>query len=123
MSTHPSSPFPTGTEERAVPAAPPYSGPKGQPTEIRFHSSESLPFLLERANCSFLISTYLIGNLVTVGAKSGHRFIAFHTFDRPMGMAASREGIVVCTRSQVWFLPFLPDIGAQMEPRGQYDAA
>jgi uncharacterized protein (TIGR03032 family) len=111
------------SEERTVPATPPYSGPNGQPTEIRFQTSESLPTVLETAKCCFVVSTYLIGNLVTVGARSGQMFVAFHTFDRPMGMAASREGIVVCTRSQVWFMPLLPDIGEQVEPRGHYDAA
>jgi uncharacterized protein (TIGR03032 family) len=50
-------------------------------------------------------------------------FLEFHTFDRPMGMAVSREGMVVCGRNQVWFLPMLLDIAKQMEPRGKYDLA
>jgi uncharacterized protein (TIGR03032 family) len=123
MTTSSQPPNPAGNEERAHEIPPPYTGPKGQPTEIRFSSSESLPSLLENSKCSVFISTYLIGNLITVGVKSGHMLVSFHTFDRPMGMTLSKDGIVVCTRSQVWFMPGLPDIGQQMAPRGQYDTA
>jgi uncharacterized protein (TIGR03032 family) len=123
MSKDPYFPVPSGTEERSIQVPPPFTGLKGQPTEIRCQPSESLPSLLIDSNCSFLVSTYLIGNVVTVGAKSGQMFIEFHTFDRPMGMAVSREGIVICGRNQVWFMPMLLDIAAQMAPRGQYDLA
>lgn len=123
MSTDPISPVPSGPAEHTATVPPPYSGPKGQPTEIRCQSSQSLPHILMHANCSFLVSTYLIGNVVTVGAKSGQMYIEFHTFDRPMGMAVSREGMVICGRNQVWFMPMLLDIAGQMEPRGQYDLA
>ena len=112
-----------GTEKHTQTVPPPYTGPAGKPTEIRFFSSESLPSLLENAKCSFFISTYLIGNLITVGARSGKMLVTFHTFDRPMGMTLSREGLVVCTRSTVWFMPAVPDIALQMEPRGQFDVA
>ncbi len=110
-------------EERAVPMPTPQTSPKGVPTSINCQSSKSLPFLLQEAKCSFLVSTYLIGNVVTVGAKSDEMHLEFHTFDRPMGMAVSREGIVVCGRNQVWFMPMLLDIAKQMEPRGKYDLA
>jgi uncharacterized protein (TIGR03032 family) len=82
-----------------------------------------LPSILEQANCSIFISTYTIGNVVTVGARSNELIVEFHTFDRPMGMAVSREGIVIGSRTQVWFLPAVPDVGRQMEPKGKYDTA
>jgi uncharacterized protein (TIGR03032 family) len=113
----------SGSEERTVNLPPPYTGPKGQPTEIRCQPTENLAAVLAQANCSLLVSTYLIGNLVTVGSTNGELLVTFHTFDRPMGMAVSREGMVVCTRNQVWFLPMLLDIAKQMEPLGQYDLA
>jgi uncharacterized protein (TIGR03032 family) len=123
MSTPPISSVPVASEERSIQAPPPYAGPKGTPTQIRCQPTEGLSSLLSNSNCSMLISTYLIGNVVTVGAKSGQLFIEFHTLDRPMGMAVSREGMVISTRNQVWFMPMLLDIAAQMEPRGQYDFA
>jgi uncharacterized protein (TIGR03032 family) len=121
MFAHPTPPAPSGTEERTVPNL--NLDQAGPPTIVRYQCSESLPFLLAKANCSFLISTYTLGTLVTVGTASGQMLIAFHRFDRPMGMATSREGIIVCTRSQVWFLPHSADFAGRMEPRGRYDAA
>src|SRR5579872_3865162 len=123
MSTSPANPDQALAEEKTVPAPGPYAGLKGQPTAINCQSSKSLPYILQEAKCSFLVSTYLIGNVVTVGAKADEMHIDFHTFDRPMGMAVSREGIVICGRNQVWFMPMLLDIAQQMEPKGKYDLA
>jgi uncharacterized protein (TIGR03032 family) len=123
MSTSPTAETPSAAQERSIQAPPPYAGPKGTPTEIRCQPTESLAEVLVKANCSLFISTYLIGNVVTVGARDDQLFIDFHTFDRPMGMALNREGIVICTRNQVWFMPMLMDIAGQMQPQGQYDYA
>lgn len=109
--------------QKSLTAPPSYQGPQGVPTTINCRSSDNLAYLLANANISFLVSTYLIGNVITVGSRGGQLVIEFHTFDRPMGMAISKEGLTICTRSQVWFMPAMPDIGAQMEPKGQYDSA
>ncbi len=122
MATETTTAGPEGAEQ-AITIPPPYTGPPGVPTKIECRSSDNLPYLLSNANCSFLVSTYMIGNVVTVGNRGGQLAIEFHTFDRPMGMAVSKEGLAICCRSQVWFLPAMSDIGAQMEPKGHYDIA
>jgi uncharacterized protein (TIGR03032 family) len=113
----------TGDPEISSVKLPPTVGQEPKPTQIRVRSSESLPVILERANCSLFISTYMIGNVVSVGAKAGQMVVEFHTFDRPMGMALSPEGLVICSRHQVWFMPALRDVGQQMTPVGKYDTA
>jgi len=116
-------PTPSEAEERAVPNPPSSLDQANPSTTVRYRCSESLPFILAKANCSFLISTYTIGTLVTVGSVSGQMKIGFQNFDRPMGLATSREGLVVCTRSQAWFLPHMAEFVNRMDQRGQYDAA
>jgi uncharacterized protein (TIGR03032 family) len=123
MSTEQTGSDPLKSKESSVALPSQHTAPNTQPKQIRLRSSEGLPDLLEKANCSLFISTYMIGNVVTVGARSNELIVEFHTFDRPMGMALSREGIVIATRTQVWFLPGLPDVGKQIEPKGKYDTA
>jgi uncharacterized protein (TIGR03032 family) len=71
---------------------------------------------------SLLVSTYTTGNLVTVSERQERIVPTFHTFDRPMGVAAKENGIAVGSRNQIWFLRSAPDIAAKLEPRGHYDA-
>ncbi|HEV3385913.1 MAG TPA: TIGR03032 family protein [Gemmata sp.] len=114
---------PLESKESTVTMPPQKTGPDPQLRNIRLRSSENLPAILERANCSLFFSTYEIGNVVTVGARANDLIVEFHTFERPMGMALSRDGIVIGSRNQVWFLPGVPDVGRQLEPKGKYDTA
>lgn len=90
---------------------------------IRVSYSESFPIILTKANCSLFISTYTVGTVLTVGARAPDLIVNCHSFDRPMGMALSREGVVIGARNQVWFMPAIQDYAQQMEPKGQYDRA
>ena len=111
------------TDDGTVTVPPAFTGPNRHPTKIRFNATESLPMILERAQCSIIISTYLIGNVITVGTHAGRMVVEFHTLDRPMGMTAAREGVVICVRNQVWFMPALPDVRRRWSLRGKYDNA
>ncbi len=91
--------------------------------DFHYSYSESLPSILAGLKSSLLITTYTTGNLVAVSQQEGRIVPSFHTFDRPMGVAAKENGIAVGTRHQVWFLRSAPDIAVKLEPRGQFDAA
>ena len=123
MSTEHGLSSPDANRETVVPLPSPRPGGETKQTTIRVRSSESMGMILERANCSLFISTYMIGNVVTVGAKNGEMIVHFHTFDRPMGMTLNPEGIVIGSRNQIWFMPSIRDVGLQMEPKGRFDTA
>jgi uncharacterized protein (TIGR03032 family) len=90
--------------------------------DIRCSHSDSLPALLPQLRLSILISTYQTGHLVVVSARQGRLTLAFHQFERAMGIAVKPGTIAVCTRKEVWFLRDAPDIAAKLQPAGQHDA-
>src|SRR5580698_8511580 len=98
------------------------SGPVQEYRDIRCSHSDSLPALLTQLRLSILISTYQTGHLVVVSARQGRLTLAFHQFERAMGIAVKPGTIAVCTRKEVWFLRDAPDIAAKLQPVGQHDA-
>jgi uncharacterized protein (TIGR03032 family) len=102
-----------------LPAVP---GPVLEARDIRYAYSESLPSVLAQLNGSLLLSTYSTGNVVVLSAPQGQLAVSFHTFDRPMGMAIRPGWLLIGTRTQVWSLRNAPDVAAQLEPQGRYDA-
>jgi uncharacterized protein (TIGR03032 family) len=98
----------------------PASEPVPEYRNIRCSHSDSLPVLLTQLRLSVLISTYQTGHLVVVSAQKDRVTLAFHQFDRAMGIAVKPGTIAVCTRKEVWFLRSAPDIAAKLP--GQHDA-
>lgn len=96
--------------------------PAQESRDIHCSHSENLPELLEHLHLSVLISTYQTGHLVALSAKQGRAVLAFHQFERAMGVAVRTGAIAVCTKKEVWFLRSAPDIAAKLEPHGHYDA-
>ena len=82
--------------------------------DIRCSHSDSLPALLAQLHLSVLISTYQTGHLVAVSVQQGRLKLAFHQFERAMGIAVKPDAIAVCTRKEVWFLRDAPDIAAKL---------
>jgi uncharacterized protein (TIGR03032 family) len=82
--------------------------------DIRCSHSESLPALLTQLRLSVLISTYQTGHLVALSAREDRLALAFHQFDRAMGIAVKTGTLAVCTRKEVWFLRHAPDIAAKL---------
>jgi uncharacterized protein (TIGR03032 family) len=105
-----------------VPASSGASEPVQDYRDIRCSHSESLPALLAQLRLSVLISTYQTGHLVVVSARTGRLALAFHQFERAMGIAIKHGTIAVCTRKEVWFLRDAPDIAAKLQHPGQHDA-
>jgi len=97
--------------------------PSGRPDrEVRYEHSRNIAPLLSRLQASLLVSTYQAGKLVVVGARQDTLSLAFHNFERPMGVAAKPGSIAVAGRNQVWFLRNKPDIAPRLEPAGTFDA-
>ncbi len=59
---------------------------------------------------------------MAVGVAQGELTLAYHNFERVMGLAVRPDCIAVGTRAQVWFLRSAPELAAQVEPVGRYDA-
>lgn len=90
--------------------------------DVHCAPSDSLPVLLADLQISVLISTYQTGHLVVVSAPQNRLSVAFHQFERAMGIAVKPGTIAVCTRKEVWFLREASDIAAKLPPAGSYDA-
>jgi hypothetical protein len=90
--------------------------------EVRHEYTHSLPALLSQLGVSLLVSTYQAGKVVGVGVAQGELTLAYHNFERAMGLAVSPDRIAVGARAQVWFLRSAPDLAAQVEPVGRHDA-
>ncbi len=102
--------------------APEPASPAVQSRDVRCAYSESLPSVLRQLGGSVLISTYRTGHLIVLSAAQGQLRLAFHAFERPMGVALRPGWLALGTRTQLWFLSSAPDIAAKLEPRGRYDA-
>ena len=100
--------------------SPATSGPADR--EVRYEHSRNVAPLLARLQASLLVSTYQAGKLAVVGARQEAVSLAFHNFERPMGVAAKPGSIAVAGRNQVWFLRNKPDIAPRLEPPGSFDA-
>lgn len=90
--------------------------------EIRHEYSPTLPALLSQLGVSLLVSTYQAGKVVSVGVAHGELTLAYHNFERAMGLAVRPDRIAVGARAQVWFLNSSPDIASRVEPAGRHDA-
>jgi uncharacterized protein (TIGR03032 family) len=104
--------------------APAPAAPVRTPATVDVHCSPSpeLGPLLERLGCSVIVTAPHSGNLIVVSALQGRTVLAFHTFERAMGVAVTRDVLAVGTRTGVWLLRDAPDIASKLEPRGRYDA-
>jgi uncharacterized protein (TIGR03032 family) len=90
--------------------------------EVRHEYTHSLPPLLSQLGVSLLVSTYQAGKVVAVGVTGDELTLAYHNFERAMGLAVKADCLAVGARAQVWFLNTAPEIAARVEPTGRHDA-
>jgi uncharacterized protein (TIGR03032 family) len=95
--------------------------PANKITEARYSHSASLPEVLERADCSLLVSTYQAGQLVSVGTHDEQVVFSFHGVDQAMGVAVHERQVAVGARGQVWFLADHSELAPSIEPKGRFD--
>jgi uncharacterized protein (TIGR03032 family) len=89
--------------------------------DVRYEYSDTLAPLLTDLGLSVLISSYLTGNVIVVAADQGQLVLSFHSFERPMGLAARPGCLAVATRNQIWLLPEVAGMAHRIEPHGRYD--
>jgi uncharacterized protein (TIGR03032 family) len=89
--------------------------------EVRYEHSRNFPALLEQLGVAVLVSTYQAGKLFVLGSKQGELALAFHNFEKAMGIAVAPDRIAVGTRNQVWLLRSAPQIAPRLEPAGRHD--
>jgi uncharacterized protein (TIGR03032 family) len=90
--------------------------------EVRHEYAKALPPLLNQLGVSLLVSTYQAGKVVAVGTDGDELTLAYHNFERAMGLAVKPDRVAVGAGGQVWFLNSAPDIAARVEPAGRHDA-
>ena len=90
--------------------------------EVSYEYSNNLAEILSHLKISLFFSTYQAGKLGVVTAKNNELNIAFHNFERVMGMAINPARMAIGGKDWVYFLKNDLDIAAQIEPPGSHDA-
>jgi uncharacterized protein (TIGR03032 family) len=103
--------------------------PESKPTlrEVRHEFTLSLGPLLRRLRASLLVTTYQAGKLVVVSAGDGEGpasvDLAYHNFQRAMGVAVAPERLAVGAHGQIWTLGSAPEVARGYDAAKPYDAA
>jgi len=90
--------------------------------EVSYEYSNNLGEILKHLRISLFFSTYQAGKLGVVTVKDNALDIAFHNFERAMGLAINSGRMAVGGKDWVYFLKNDRDLAAQIEPAGSYEA-
>ncbi|MEL7077943.1 MAG: TIGR03032 family protein [Cyanobacteria bacterium J06643_13] len=90
--------------------------------EVSYEYSNNLEDILKYLKITLFFSTYQAGKLGVVTVKNNTLNLAFHNFERAMGMAVSAARMAVGGRDWVYFLRNDRSLAAQIEPPGSHDA-
>ncbi|MCA9000030.1 MAG: TIGR03032 family protein [Planctomycetaceae bacterium] len=90
--------------------------------EARYEASGSFPQILDALGISLLVSTYQAGKLLVLGTFQGNLEVAFHSFEKVMGVAVRPDRIAVGARGQIFFLESTPELAPRVSPPGKFDA-
>jgi len=85
------------------------------------HTNTFVP-VLERLGISLVVSTYQAGKLIVVRGDKETVNTHFRTFQKPMGLAATRERLAIGTGGAIWQLRNIPDVANKIEPKEKHDA-
>ncbi len=78
--------------------------------------------LLNQLGISLVVSTYQAGKLIVLRDEGGVINTHFRVFQKPMGLAATREKIAIGTAYQIWELRNVPAVGQKLDPPDKHDA-
>lgn len=86
--------------------------------------SPNIPELLQRLNCSLIMSTYQAGKIIIISAKDGEHLVQLpRSFKKPMGIALQGQRMAIATRDEVILLSNTPAIAANYPKQpNTYDA-
>ncbi|MCI5145732.1 MAG: TIGR03032 family protein, partial [Candidatus Electrothrix sp. AR3] len=68
------------------------------------------------------VSTYQAGKIILIREDKGTINTHFHTFNKPMGIAADGQRLTVGGRNTVWYYRNMPALSGKLEPPGRHDA-
>ncbi|MEM6448376.1 MAG: TIGR03032 family protein [Cyanobacteria bacterium P01_D01_bin.123] len=99
----------------------PATAPNDAPPLRSVHTNTFVQ-VLEQLGISLVVSTYQAGKLIVVRADGDTINTHFRTFQKPMGIAATRDRLALGTASAIWELHNIPNTAARIEPAGKHDA-
>lgn len=94
----------------------------GDPTDFGSEYTANLPALLSALGISLAVSTYQSGHVILVRAHADGIDTHFARFDRPMGLGADAERIVVGTRRELRELRNVPALSERLPGTPRPDA-
>lgn len=105
-------------------ASPPPDGeaPAARLREIRHEHTLNLAPILDRLGASLLVSTYQAGKLVAVGSDGDRLTLAYHNFERAMGVAVAPDRLAVGAQNVVWLLRARHDLAPRINRDARHDA-
>ncbi len=89
--------------------------------EVRYEFTPLLPEILTHLKSSLMVTTYQAGKLLVLGVHEGKLCISFTNYEQPMGLAVSRDKLVVGTRRQMNFLAANREVAPTVAPQGKWD--
>ncbi len=84
--------------------------------------TNTFPNLLKQTGISLVVSTYQAGKLIVVRADRDKLNTHFRVFNKPMGLAATREKIALGTAAKIIEFRNVPATGQKLNPPGLHDA-
>ncbi len=90
--------------------------------DFRCSYTQSLAPILTQLGASLLISSYHVGELVSVGVGLEGLELSFHHFQRAMGIAVRENQLAVGTQTAIWFLDRDDELASRLQPAGRYDS-
>jgi len=117
----------TDTAADAAPAAeggPPVESPAPQTVEQVLGSvhTSNFPDILRELNACVLVSTYQAGKLVILRPDGNSINTHFRTFNRPMGMAADRQRLMLGAMMEIAEFRNMPDVAKRLHDPPVHDA-
>jgi len=91
------------------------------PESVLYTHTKSLAQVLAQANISLAVSTYQAGMVVCIGSHRGELSLTTASFDQPMGLCKTAQGMAIATRDGVWQLVGSQDLARRHHPCGKHD--
>lgn len=88
---------------------------------LRSEFTESFVRLLTQGRLSVAVSTYQAGQVVFLRAEGAKVNTHFCSFNRPMGIAARANRLVIGTNNEIFEFRNTPAVAPKVEPRGTHD--
>ena len=111
------------TPSSAAPtAAPSLPTPESDPARFASVHTHNLPEILRYLNISLLVTNYQGGNLIALRADGATVNLHFAHFAKPMGLAVTRDRLMVGTESGIREFRNIPAVSQRLEPPNLHDA-